>query len=223
MIRKKRIKDLPSSERPREKLLLKGNENMTDAELLALLLSTGTKKHNALSLGKLILQRFNVHQLTTISSKQLEKIQGVGRGKAARIIAAIELGKRIFVTPSITKIVITSTEEALQQVKHIAEKKQEHIIVLYLNARNELIQKETIAVGSLNFLVIEPKEIFSPAVISPCASVIIAHNHPSGDPQPSEEDIQFTRRIQKAGELLGIPLTDHLIISSTGYFSFRGI
>lgn len=220
-VQKKRIKDLPVTLRPREKLLAKGAENLSDSELLAILLGTGTKQRNALSLAQFLFKSISLRELANVSPDQLEKIGGVGKGKAARIIAAIELGKRLFASSSLVKVIVQTTADALLQVKDIAAKKQEHLVVLYLNARHELLQKETVGMGSLNAMVIEPKEIFSPAVLMPCATIIIAHNHPSGDPNPSEEDIRFTKRIQAAGELMGIPLLDHLIVSHSDYFSFR--
>ncbi len=107
------------------------------------------------------------------------------------------------------------------QVRDIATKKQEHLVVLYLNARHEMLQKDVIGIGSLNSLVITPKEVYSPALLIPCASIIVAHNHPSGDPDPSNDDIQFTRRIHEAGEILGITMLDHLVIAKSSYFSFK--
>ncbi|HSW88931.1 MAG TPA: DNA repair protein RadC [Candidatus Saccharimonadales bacterium] len=220
-IRKERIKDLPLSSRPREKLLLKGSENITDAELIAILLGTGTKEHNAVVVAANLLQKYSLKTLAQVTVAQLQKIPGIGKVKALHIHAALELGKRVFSPVSITKTIIYDTKDAVAVCREFASKKQEYMVVLYLNARHELLQKEIIGMGSLNALVIEPKEIFSHAVVSPCAEIIIVHNHPSGDPTPSEEDISFTSRVQKAGEIMGILLLDHVILSSSGYFSFR--
>jgi DNA repair protein RadC len=219
--RNNRIKDLPISSRPREKLLVKGSENLTDAELIAILLGTGTKEHNALTVASKLLQKYPLKSLADIHIPQLEKISGIGKVKALHIQAALELGKRIFAPESITKTMIYTTNDAISICRDIASKKQEHMLVLYLNARHELLQKEVIGMGSLNALVIEPKEIFSPGLLTPCAEIIIIHNHPSGDVTPSDEDVQFTQRVQNAGEILGIQLIDHLIVCSSGYFSFR--
>lgn len=218
---KKRIKDLPLHARPREKLLLKGSENITDAELLAILLGTGTKEKNVLSVAKQLLREYPLQKLAEVKSADLEKIPGIGKVKASHIYAALELGKRVFSPISPTKTLIYTTQDAMLVCRDIAHKKQEYMIVLYINARHELLQREVIGMGSLNALVIEPKEIFSPALASPCAEIIIVHNHPSGDPTPSEEDIRFTKRVHEAGEIMGITLIDHLIVSSSGYFSFR--
>lgn len=114
-----------------------------------------------------------------------------------------------------------SQQEILRECKDISDKKQEYLLALYINARHELLQKETIAVGNVNAVHIEPKEIFAPAVLIPCTEIILAHNHPSGEVTPSEDDIYFTKRVQEAGAIMGIPLNDHFIITTTKYFSFR--
>lgn len=215
-----RIKDMPSSLRPREKLFVHGADNLTDAELLAILLGTGSMKQNALVLGDKLLQRFSLKKLNG-QLKELIRYPGIGTAKASRIAAALELGERIFAPATVTKIIIRNAKDVLSQVRDIAEKKQEYLMVLYLNARQELVLKEVVGIGSLNSLQITPKEIFSHALKTPCASIIVVHNHPSEDPAPSEDDIRFTRKIHEAGEVMGIPLVDHVIVSKTGYFSFR--
>jgi len=218
---RRRMKDLPFHARPREKLLLKGSENIADAELIAILLGTGTKERNVLLVAQQLLKQYPLQKLAQVGTSELEKISGIGKVKASHIHAAIELGRRMFSPVSPTKTHITTTQDAISVCRDIAEKRQEYMLVLYINARHELLQREIIGMGSLNTLVIEPKEIFSPAVTSPCAEIIIVHNHPSGDPQPSEEDIRFTKRVHEAGEIMGITLVDHIILASSGYFSFR--
>jgi DNA repair protein RadC len=219
--KRKRIKDLPLSDRPREKLFQKGAQNLSDAELLGLLLGTGTKKQNAVKLAELLLKEIPLQKLATLPQEKLQETSGIGIGKAARILAALELGQRIFSPVSLQKVILRTYEQILAECRDLAEKNQEQLLALYVNARYELIQKEIIALGSVNALRIEPKEIFAPALLTPCTTIILAHNHPSKNPSPSEDDIQFTRRVQEAGELLGVHLFDHLIITSTTYFSFR--
>lgn len=219
--RKMRIVDLPQSSRPREKLLAKGCANLTDAELLAILLGTGSSKQNALSLSASLLKKYPRMQLATTSQESLVSIPGIGTSKAARIMAALELGNRIFAPESLTKVIIRSTQDALGHLRDIVGKKQEFLVVFYLNARYELIQKEIVGQGGLNSMMITPRDIFSPALQTPCASIIVSHNHPSGDPTPSDDDIVFTDRIQKAGEVLGITMLDHLIVGTNGFFSFQ--
>jgi DNA repair protein RadC len=202
-------------------MLAKSAKHLSDAELIAILLGTGSSKQNVLVVGKLITKLFPQKQLTQVTLKDLIKISGVGKSKATRILAALELGERLYAPSSLTKTVISSTEDLMPHIRDIAGKKQEYLLVFYLNTRNELLQKETVGVGSLNSMLITPKEIFSHALTSPCASIIVVHNHPSGDPTPSEDDIHFTRRIHEAGEVMSIPLIDHVIVSTSGYFSFR--
>lgn len=218
---KHRIKDMPFSSRPREKLEVFGRQHLSNEELLAILLGSGTKKENVLQLSQKLLQAFPLSELSGIQANQLTKFPGVGKTKASKVLAAIELGERMFAPSLLHKVLIYSTEDAVEQLKEYALKKQEYLVALYLNARHELLQKEVIGIGSLNSMVITPKEIFSPAMQLPCASLIVAHNHPSGDPNPSEDDIKFTSRVHEAGEVLGIPLVDHLVIAKSSYFSFR--
>lgn len=218
---KKRIKDLPIFAQPQEKLFSKGAENLSDAELLAILLGTGSTKQNAILLSQMVLRRFPLQKFSKTTMSELVKFPGVGKSKAARILAAVELGERIFAPTFFTKVFIRSTKDILDHIKDIADKKQEYLIVFYLNARHELLQKEIIGQGSLNKILIAAKEVFGPALAAPCASIVLVHNHPSGDPTPSEDDIEFTKRIHEAGEVMDIPLVDHLIISRSGYFSFR--
>lgn len=216
-----RIKDMPLVLRPREKLFTNGAKNLREEELLAILLGTGSKKINAIKLSEKLLSEFSLKRLSEDSLKRMITYPGVGIAKASRIAAAIELGERFFAPVAVTKIIIRSANDVISQVRDIAEKKQEYLIVLYLNARQELVLKEVVGMGSLNSLQITPKEIFSHALQSPCASIIAVHNHPSDDPAPSDDDIHFTRRIHEAGEVMGIPLVDHIIVCKSGYFSFR--
>jgi DNA repair protein RadC len=216
-----RIKDLPLQSRPREKLTLAGRENLTDEELIAILLGTGSSKQNALTLSTTLLKRVPLSKLSSIPASELIRFPGVGRAKASRIIAAFELGSRLYAPAALTKVLIRSTQDVVAQARDIAEKKQEYLVVFYLNARYELIQREIVGQGSLNHMMITAKEIFAPAVQTPCATIILCHNHPSGDPTPSEDDIAFTTRIHEAGDVMGIRLLDHVIIARSGYFSFR--
>lgn len=201
--------------------MAKGAQNLSDSELVALLLSTGTTRHSVLALSKILLKYYPLPSLANITITQLMRIAGIGMTKAARLMAALELESRVFAPASLIKTVILTTDDAVHQVKDIAVKKQEYVQVLYLNARHELIGKETVGIGSLNATLIEPKEILHPALTTPCTTLILAHNHPSNDCTPSREDIDFTKRIKIAAEIMGLVLTDHLIVSSSGYFSFR--
>lgn len=215
-----RIKDMSLTLRPREKLFSQGANNLSDVELIAILLGTGSAKQNALVLGDKLLKEFPLKKLDG-QLKEMVRYPGVGAAKAARIAAALELGERLFAPTAISKIIVRNAQDVLAQVRDIAEKRQEYLVVLYLNARHELVLKKVVAMGSLNSLQITPKEIFSHALQTPCASLIIVHNHPSNDPEPSDDDIRFTKRIHEAGEVMAIPFLDHVIVSKSEYYSFR--
>lgn len=218
---KKRIKDLHPSLRPLEKLIALGAENLSNQELLALILGTGKVGQNVVVMAEKILKKFSLKKLVDVKLEQLKTIPGIGKTKATRILATLELGERTFAPAKLHKVIINSTKNILDQVREIADKKQEYLLVLYLNARHELLEKEIVGVGSLNTNLIEPKEIFAKALLYPCAFLILAHNHPSGDPTPSKADIGFTFRIQKAAEIMGLTLLDHLIVCTSSYFSFE--
>ena len=216
----KRIKDMPSSLLPREKMLAKGPEILSNSELIALLLHTGRKGRNVLSLANILVTSIGFASLATVSFEELISVQGIGKTKATRLLASIELGKRLFGQVLLETIVLETTHQILRELLGIASSKQEIMEVLYLNARSELIHKERVAVGGVNVARVLPREILGPALTIACPEFIVAHNHPSGNPYPSRDDISFTQQITQAGELMGITLRDHIIISSHAYFSF---
>lgn len=215
------IKSLPLHLRPREKLLAKGPSGLTNTELLAILLRTGRSGKSALDLAHDILVKYPLDKFSILTIEELNKIKGIDSGKSTSIISAIELvtrslGKHPHILP-----IINSPESALDQLTDIRNQKKEHFIALYLNARNELIHKETISVGILTRSLVHPREVFAPALTHSAASVLVSHNHPSGDTEPSEDDIAITKRLNQAAELLGLALFDHLILTSTSHYSFR--
>lgn len=214
MPNQKRIKDLSQHDRPLEKLFQKGAENLTNTELLALIIGSGIQGKSAIGLAHVILKE-------ELVPENLKHIKGLGPMKQGRILAAVELGKRLFAQSIQTTQQIRTIEDIITQVRDIIEKKQEYIIVLYINARKELIRKEIIGVGRLNTARIEPRDIFRIALETPCVGFILVHNHPSGNPHPSHDDIEFTKHIQQAGELMGILLLDHVVVAKHGYFSFK--
>jgi len=218
---KKKIKDLPEFERPREKLIKKGAKALKKEELLAILLRTGLKGKNALEVADDILVKYGDKKLLNASYEELRNIHGVGLTKAAQILAAIELGSRLFKEKSEKEIYINSSEDAIKELAHIKENKKENFVVLYLDARNKLIYKETVSIGSLNANLVHPREVFEPAVRYLAAQIVLAHNHPSGDPEPSEDDLEITKRLIESGKILGIEVIDHIIITKTGFISFK--
>ena len=214
-----KIKDLPKSDRPREKLAAKGPRALKKEELIAILLRTGTKGRNALKIAKDILRLYGDKKLLDAPYKELKNMHGMGPTKAAHILAAIELGKRLYKEKTEKEIFINSPEDVIKEVSYIRENKKENFIVLYLDARNYLIHKETVSIGTLNTSLVHPREVFEPAVKNFAAQIILVHNHPSGDTKPSEEDIKLTKRLSQAGKIMGIEVLDHIIISKTAHRS----
>jgi len=218
-----RLKDLPKVERPREKLISKGVDNLRDEELLAILLGTGTKNKNVIELSKQILKAHPKKKLINITYKELVRHPGINMAKACLILSSIELVKRLMNIKSETLPIIETKQDIVAQVSDLRDKKQEHFMVLYLNARKELIYKKDLFVGVLNGSLVHPREIFVEALNEEhiSATIILVHNHPSGDSEPSEEDIATTKRIIDAGKLMGISVQDHIIISQMRAFSFK--
>lgn len=212
-----RIKDLPKVNRPREKLIKYGPKKLTTTELLAILLGSGKKNENVLEIAKKVLRTVNFDQEADIN--QLIKISGIGKTKACQILASIEFVKRIFKNRS--SLIVTNPKDIFKQLYDIKDNKKEYFIAFYLDARNLIIKREIVSIGILNASLVHPREIFEPAIKNLSAQIIIAHNHPSGDCQPSEEDILLTKRLIEAGKILDIKIIDHIIVSKDNYFSFR--
>ncbi len=223
MLQKKlKIKDLPKEDRPREKLISKGPQNLKDEELLAILLGTGREGKSALDLAKEVLRKYSKKRLFKMSYQDLTKIKGISSAKACTILAAAELVKRSLKIQEETLPIIRSTKDVLAQAVYLRVKTREHLMTIYLNARNEMIwKKESTFIGTLNASLVHPREIFAEALRQNAASIILIHNHPSGDPEPSEDDLSITKRIVEAGKIMGIDVLDHVIITKTEIFSFK--
>ena len=215
------IRDLPKNDRPREKLLNRGPENLKDEELLAILLGTGFQGKGVLKLAKQILAKYPKNKLLKIQPKQLTEIKGIGSSKASVILAAIEFVKRSLNLGEETIPVIQSPKDVIAQVSFLRDKQREHFVVLFLNARNQLIFKKDLFIGTLNANLVHPREIFSEALKHNAASLILIHNHPSGDSEPSQDDLEITKRLVEAAKIMGVEIIDHLIISQKSYFSFK--
>jgi len=212
-----KIKDISKIDRPREKLEKYGPEKLTSPELLAILLRTGTKDCNVLELSKKILKKFPDQKLLEANIEDLSEIHGLGKVKASEIIACLEFGKRILKDKK--SALILSPKDVWENCKDIRDHKKEHFVVFFLDTRNQEIQREIISVGTLNANLVHPREVFEPAIKHTAAQIIVAHNHPSGNPEPSDDDIAITRRLQEAGKILGIEVLDHVIVTKTSYFS----
>ena len=222
MNKKLKIKDLPSVDRPREKMKAKGPQNLKDAELLAILLGTGYQGKNVLELAKSILSKYRRIKLISLNYDELVKIKGISQAKACTILSAIELTKRFLkFKDDDTLPIIKSVKDVVAQSVYMRNKTREHFQVLFLNARNEMVFKRSMFVGTLNANLVHPREIFEEAVKHQSASIILVHNHPSSDPEPSEDDISVTKRIVEAGKIMGIEVLDHIIIAKTKVFSFK--
>jgi len=215
------IHDLPKIERPREKMISKGPENLKDEELLAILLRTGREGKNVLELAKQILRKYSKKRIFKMQYEDLIKIKGINSAKACTILAATELIKRALEVGEETIPVIKSIKDVAAQFSYLRDKTREHLAVLYLNARNEMVFKKHLFVGTLNANLAHPREIFEHALLQNAASVILVHNHPSGDPEPSKDDLEITKRIVEAGKIMGIDVLDHIIITKTKIFSFK--
>jgi DNA repair protein RadC len=216
---KSKIKDLPRIERPREKLMKYGPEKLSNEELLAILLRVGKKGENVISLSTKILQKFSSQSIADVKYEELKNISGLGPAKACEIVACFELGKR-FLTNKKSTIIMTP-EDVFIELREIAEKKKEYFVVIYLDARNQEIKKEVISIGTINTSLVHPREVFEPAVKNLASHLIIAHNHPSGNVEPSDDDLEVTKRLKSAGELLGIEVIDHIIVGKEKYYSFK--
>jgi len=216
-----KIKDIPKIERPREKLIAKGSQNLKDEELLAILLGTGVKGKNVLEVAKQILQKHSKRKLLKMQYSDLAEIKGIGPAKACTILSALELTKRALNIQEETLPKIESAQDVLAQAVYLRDKTREHFMVIYLNARNEMIFKKPMFIGTLNASLIHPREIFQEALKQNSASVILVHNHPSGDCEPSEDDLLVTKRIVEAGKTMGIDVLDHIIITKSKIYSFK--
>ena len=210
-----KLKDTPKFNRPREKFLEKGPDALTDSELLAILLGSGIKGMNVKVLSQKIIKKFG-DNLLNVSVEDLTKVPGIGQAKALQIASAFALAGRNYEKNKTSDSLILSVQDALALVLDLRGKKQEHLVCLYLNARNALINKETISIGTLDKSIVHPREIFAPGLEMRAAGVIIVHNHPSGDPEPSEQDKQIAKRIVEAGKLMGVNVVDFLIVAKNG-------
>lgn len=216
-----KLKDIPNVDRPREKFLAKGADALTKSELLAILLGSGIKGTNVKELSQKILRKFG-NGFLHATVDDLVQIPGIGEAKALQIVSALALARRINDEQNSPENLILSAKDALSLVSDLKDAKRENLVCLYLNARNALLKKETVSVGTLDKSLIHPREIFAPGLETHAAGVVLVHNHPSGDPSPSEQDKQVAKRIIDAGQLMGINVIDFLIIAKNGSHSVLG-
>lgn len=217
------LKDLPLEERPRERLATLGAEKVSNAELLAIIIRTGHYEETALQLAQKILNKAGeLRELPYLSAEELAEIKGIGQAKAVQVKAALELGRRM---AAASRGYGNNLSSPAAVYNYLAEDmrylEQEEFRIILLNIKNIVIATETVFRGSLNSTIVHPREIFRHALKRSAASIILAHNHPSGNPEPSGEDVKVTRRLVDAGEIIGINVLDHVIIGEDSYVSLR--
>ncbi|GGF06801.1 UPF0758 protein YsxA [Halobacillus andaensis] len=217
------IRDVPKEDRPRERLVKHGAHHLSNQELLAILLGSGSKKESVTSLAQRILIHFEgIMLLKDATIEELTAIKGIGSAKAVLLLSAIEFGRRLQQMKPVERYVIRSPEDGADFVmEEMRDLKQEHFVCLFLNTKNQVLHRQTVFIGSLNASIVHPREVFKEAVKRSAASIICAHNHPSGDPSPSQEDIQVTRRLNECGKMIGIELLDHLVIGDRKFISLK--
>lgn len=206
---------------PRERLLNCGAEALRDEELLAVLLGTGYRGRHVLEVARGILEQFANEELVELDLAQWRRVKGVGKVKAAQLVAAFELARRGLGKGLGTRPVIASPADALPLLEEIRDQRREHFLCLYLNARNQVIFREVVSIGSLSASIVHPREVFQAAIAHSAASVVLSHNHPSGDVSPSRDDIELTRRLVRAGEIMGIDVLDHIIMAAQDFLSMK--
>jgi len=214
----KTIQDLEEINKPREKLYKRGAKSLKDYELLSILLGSGVKGKDVITLSKEILKILE-DDFSSITLEKLINIHGLGKAKASQILASIELCKRYIGEKQ--KPRISSSRDVYEELIPYKDKQQEYFLALYLDGANHLVNSEVISIGTLNQSLVHPREVFSYAIEKRCASIIIAHNHPSGILEASLADINVTKRLQEAGKILGIDILDHVIFTSDGFYSFK--
>ncbi len=217
------IRDFSSSERPRERFLREGPKSLSNQELIALLLRTGTKSESVIQLAERLISHFDgLRLLQDASIEEMTSIKGIGEAKAIQLSAAVEVGRRINNLCYADRYVIRSPEDCanycMDDMRFLS---QEHFVCLYLNTKNQVLHKQTVFIGSLNASIVHPREVFKEAFRRSAASIICIHNHPSGDPTPSREDIEVTKRLVECGKIIGIDILDHLIIGEKKYISLK--
>ena len=219
----KTIKEIPLNDRPREKMAANGAAALTDAELISILLRTGTAEKSAIDIASEMTADGGLYKrlagITRIN--ELTNIKGLGQAKAATVLAALEIGRRIASAKPIEKIHLSCPQDVAEfLMPRLRYAAKEQFVVILLNGKNKVIGTEVVSEGSLSNSIVHPREVYAPALLHHAAAIMVAHNHPSGDPKPSTEDKEVTRILERSGKVLGIPLIDHVIIGDGNYYSF---
>jgi len=217
------LHDLPKEERPRERLKKVGVDNLSLGELLALIIEKGKKGENVLTIAQNLISHFgNLENIKKASIEELCQVKGIGFATACKLKASFKLGEKAQITPTKYGQKIESPKDVFKLLKNdLGDKKKEHFKILSLDSRNKLISIDDVSIGTINANLVHPREVFKTAIQHLAVSIVIVHNHPSGDPEPSEDDLEITKRITEAGKLIGINVLDHIIITRTKFFSFK--
>ncbi|MEA1975186.1 MAG: DNA repair protein RadC [Bacillota bacterium] len=217
------IKEMPDLERPREKMINHGTQILSNAELIAILIGSGNKKLNAIELSSEIINTFGgLNRLTDVTYEELLTINGIGTAKACNILASLELNKRISQFSLNKKMKITSPIDVCNIfMDELRYEMKEKFIIILLNTKSEIISKEIISIGNLNSSIVHPREVYKYAIKKSAASILFVHNHPSGNPMPSKNDKEITKRLTEVGDIIGIKVVDHIIIGNNQHFSFK--
>lgn len=217
-----KVKEIIASDRPRERLFEQGESALSNAELFAIIFGSGSKNNYVLEISNALLSRYNFDQLSKVSIQELLRVKGIGMAKACQIKAVTELAKRINMSSNETFTKVKSPEDIYNiMLPILRHEDQENVFLLCLNSANKIISKKLLFKGTINESIVHPREIFKEAIRQSAVSIILVHNHPSGDPTPSQEDKEITMLIKKLSNMMSLNLLDHVIIASEGFFSFK--
>ena len=216
-----RVSDLPRGLQPREKLLKAGERALSNTELMAIVLGSGTRAANVVKIADALMRKYGFEALPGLSLDEWRANKGIGRVRAIQLKAIFEMGRRAHSPRDEEKPVVSSPREAYQQLRDLRRARKEHLVALYVDAQNHLLARETISIGSLNTTRTHPREILQPAIACSALGFILGHNHPSGSLTPSQDDVDFTRAIKRASEIIGIGLYDHIIVAAGGFVSLK--
>ena len=217
------LKDLPIEERPRERLLMKGSASLSAVELLSVILGKGVPGESVISLSSNLVSRFgDLNSISKVSVEEFLPIKGMGVAKACQLVAAFELARRISGGSFMKSRVYSHAADIYKLIKpYLMSREKEHFLIVCLDSRRRLISIENLSIGTVNQAIVHPREVFRPAIAKSAAFIVLAHNHPSGDTNPSLDDMQVTDRLVEASKLVGIPIIDHLIVSDKEFLSFK--
>jgi len=216
-----KIKDIPDKDRPRERLKEQGAEALSDSELLAIILQTGTKKENAVDMSNRLISTYGLHQLSDCTLEELQEIDGIGFAKACQIRALFELNKRFTLSRNDNKKILSAKDAYIIGLAYLGSSANEKFMALHLDSKYNLIDKEIVSSGDVESTSTHPREVFRGAIKRNAVFIIIMHNHPTNDPTPSPEDKEVTERLRETGKIVGIDLLDHIIVCKDSYYSFK--